>query len=59
MRGDRTLYEYVPGYKTRLRQVDGKGHVIHLLDFSTLIEMNNQGLLAGQAKQDAETLEGR
>lgn len=59
MRGDRTLYEYVPGYKTRLQQVDGKGHTIHLIDFSTLIEMNNQGLLVGQAKEDAELLEKR
>lgn len=60
MRDDRkTRYEYVPGFKTRLRQVDGKGHVIHLLDLSTLIEMRRQGLLIGQAKQDAETLESR
>jgi|GEM_PF-6607156 len=59
MKPDRTLYEYVPGYKTRLRQVDGKGHVIHLLDLSTLIEMDKQGLLVGQAKKDAKILSER
>ena len=55
----KTLYEYVPGFKTRLRQVDGKGHTIHLIDMATLIDMLDQEILVGQAKNDAEVLKGR